>query len=116
MSYLPPPFPSGRPPSFRSTVHGLVFADRERHLDDMRDGDPVRLVPDPPGQDDPGVWVHLSSGEPVGHLPPEIAAWLWPWMRRGGHAEAKALRVHGGDVPSWRRLLLEVECAIGDPA
>jgi hypothetical protein len=31
-------------------------------------------------------------------------------MSRGGHAEAVAVRVHGCDVPSWRRLLIEVVC------
>ena len=91
-------------------MHGTVFAGRDRLIDAMHAGDPVRLVPDPPGQDDPEVWVHLPTGEPVGHLPPEICRWLWPWMRRGGLARAHALRVHGADVPSWRRLLLQVDC------
>lgn len=68
------------------------------------------MIPDPPGQDDPGVWVHLSSGEPVGHLPPEIARWLWPWLIRGGRAAGRAVAVHGTEVPSWRRLVVEVEC------
>jgi hypothetical protein len=105
-----PPFPNGQPRRFRSTVHGTVFAGRDRHLDRMRPGDRVVLIPDPPGQDDPEVWVHLESGDPVGHLPPEISSWLAPWMRRGGSARALALRVDGSDVPSWRRLLLEVSC------
>jgi len=72
----------------------------------------MRLVPDPPVQDPPGVWVHLSTGEPVGHLPPDIAGWLWPWMSRGGHAEARAVRVRGQESPSWRRLLVEVTCRL----
>lgn len=110
MSRPTPKFPPGQPRHFRSTVHGTVFAGRDRYVDAMHDGDPVTLVPDPPGQDDPGVWVHLPSGEPVGHLPPEIARWLWPWMRGGGAATARALRVHGADCPSWRRLLVEVRC------
>jgi len=110
MIYLPPPFPKGRPTCFRSTVHGTVFAGRERHLGEVQEGDEVRLVPDPPCQDAPEVWVHLRSGEPIGHLPPEIGQWLWPWMSRGGLAEAVAVRVHGEDVPSWRRILVEVVC------
>ncbi|MDZ7779335.1 MAG: hypothetical protein U5R14_05260 [Gemmatimonadota bacterium] len=61
-------------------------------------------------QDHPEVWVHLPSGEPVGHLPPDIADWLWPWMAYGGAAEARAVRVEGPDAPSWRRLLVEVSC------
>ena len=110
----PPAFPDGHPARFRSTVHGTVFGDRERHIDALRRGDPVRLVPDPPVQAAPGVWVHLESGEPVGHLPPDIARWLWPWMSRGGVAEARVVRVEGAEAPSWRRLLLDVSCRVGD--
>ncbi len=110
MVYLPPPFPQGRPPCFRSTVHGTVFAGRDRHLAEVAKGDTVRLVADPPCQDTPEVWVHLGSGEPIGHLPPEICIWLWPWMTSGGQAEAVAVRVEGQDAPSWRRVLVEVVC------
>ena len=59
-------------------------------MDTVSDGDTLRLVADPPVQDNPEVWVHLTSGDPIGHLPPEIAQWLWPWMLRGGVAEARA--------------------------
>jgi hypothetical protein len=112
MKPTPPPFPEGRPPLFRSTVHGTVFAGRDRFVDTLVAGQAVRLVPDPPIQVEPEVWVHLASGEPIGHLPAEIAAWLWPWMSGGGVAEARAVRVSGSDVPSWRRLLLEVSCRV----
>ena len=105
-----PPFPDGQPPCFRSTVLGTVFGGRDRFVGTIHEGDPVRLVADPPVQNDPEVWVHLQSGEPIGHLPAEIARWLWPWLTRGGVAEARALRVRGDDVPSWRRVLLEVSC------
>jgi hypothetical protein len=107
------PFPEGCPRSFRATVHGTVFGGRERYLGDVHDGDAIRLVPDPPGQDDPGVWVHLGTGQPIGHLPPEIAAWLWPWLSGGGVAEARAVRVGGEEVPSWRRVVIEVSCRTG---
>jgi hypothetical protein len=110
MREVMPPFPQGQPRRFRSTVHGTVFAGRDRHLERMRAGDRVVLIPDPPGQDEPEVWVHTESGDPVGHLPPEISSWLAPWMRRGGSAVAHALKVEGSDAPSWRRLLLEVSC------
>lgn len=80
-------------------------------MDRIAPGEHLILIPDPPGQDDPEVWVHLASGEPVGHLPPEICRWLAPWMLQGGVARARALRVSGREVPSWRRLLLEVSCA-----
>jgi hypothetical protein len=105
-----PDYPAGRPRTFRATVHGTVFADRERHLDGLTRGDPVVLIPDPPGQEEPGVWVHLRTGEPVGHLPPEISRWLWPWLAHGGRAVGHASAVHGSEVPSWRRLVVEVDC------
>jgi hypothetical protein len=105
-----PPLPKDCPRRFRATVHGTVFAGRDRHLSAMHPGDRVVLIPDPPGQTDPEVWVHLESGDPVGHLPPEISSWLWWWLRRGGEVSAVALSVHGSDTPSWRRLLVEVHC------
>lgn len=79
-------------------------------MERISEGESVRLVADPPVQKEPEVWVHLESGEPIGHLPPEIGRWLWPWMSLGGVAEARALRVWGAEVPSWRRLVLEVSC------
>jgi hypothetical protein len=102
--------PQHVPDRFRATVHGAVFADRARHLDDLRPGDPLLLVPDPPDAEVPAVWVHLAAGDPVGHLPPEIAAALAPWMLGGGRARATVLEVGGEEVPSWRRLLVEVVC------
>jgi hypothetical protein len=98
------------PPSFRATVHGTVFCRRAAHLEELAAGDRLLLIPDPPGGDEPEVWVHLPEGDPVGHLPPEINAWLAPWMLGGGAASATALRVGGADVPSWKRLLIEVKC------
>ncbi len=106
-----PPLPAGQPRRFRATVHGTVFAGREKRIDGIRRGDRLQLIPDPPGQENPGVWVHLSSGEPVGHLPPEIGRWLAPWLLSGGAAVADVLRVSGPEIPSWRRLFLEVRCA-----
>jgi hypothetical protein len=106
-----PPFPTEQPRRFRATVHGIVFGGRERHLDRIRDGDALALIPDPPVQERPEVWVHLRSGEPVGHLPSEIGVWLAPWLLKGGSASARVLRVSGRETPSWRRLLVEVYCA-----
>lgn len=105
-----PPFPAGCPTRFRATVHGTVFNGRDRHLSSVRRGDRLRLIADPGGQDEPGIWVHLVTGEPIGHLPPEISLWLWPWLYAGGRAEARAERVHGADVPSWRRVVLLISC------
>jgi hypothetical protein len=105
-----PPLPPRAPRRFRATVHGTVFGERESALDRIRQGDVLTLIPDPPMQENPEVWVHLPSGEPVGRLPSEIGAWLAPWILEGGAAQARALRISGPDTPSWRRLLLEVNC------
>jgi hypothetical protein len=83
-----------------------VFGERAALLDRVAPEDTLLLLPGPPS----GVWVHLPDGELVGHLPPEIEAWLSPWLRRGGRATARVVRVSGADVPSWRRLLIEVHC------
>ena len=104
------PVPTNGPASFRTTVHGMVFGARASHVSDASPGDPLLLIPDPPGEDDPAVWVHLRGGDPLGHLPPEISAWLAPWMLRGGRASATVVKVGGTDVPSWKRLLIEVRC------
>lgn len=99
--------PAG-PGTFRTTVHGTVFGHRSNHLDEVAAGDELVLIPDPPGTEDPAVWVHLRSGDPLGHLPPEINGWLVPWLIRGGRASAVAVKVGGLDVPSWKRLLIQV--------
>lgn len=103
-------FPVERPSRFRATVHGTLFERRERALEGVRAGDTLTLIPDPPVQEEPEVWVHIPTGEPVGRLPSEIGRWLAPWLLGGGRAEARALRVSGPETPSWRRLLLEVQC------
>jgi hypothetical protein len=107
-------------PVFRSTVHGLAFANRSRHLATLELREELVLIPDPPheqahqGQPDQTnadhVWVHLRSGDPLGYLPPEIGRWLAPWIREGGRTRAHVLKVGDGSVPSWRRLLVEVTC------
>jgi hypothetical protein len=109
-SRIPPPLPAQHPNCFRATVHGTVFCERARHLSKLHAGDELLVLPGPPCDDDPGVWVHLPAGDLIGHLPPEIEAWLAPWMLRGGRAIAHAVKVEGEEVPSWRRLLIEVVC------
>lgn len=104
------PMPPPGAPVFRATVHGLPFADRARHLERVRPREELWLVPDPPGSAQDQVWVHLEGGDTVGHLPYEIGRWLAPWMRSGGSARARVLRVGDATVPSWKRLLLEVTC------
>lgn len=103
-----PPAPD-RPATFRTTVHGTVFGARAARLGDLAVGDELVLIPDPPGEEDPAVWVHLQGGDPIGHLPPEINAWLAPWLLHGGGASATAVKIGGSDVPSWKRLIIEVE-------
>ncbi|WP_423924581.1 hypothetical protein [Candidatus Palauibacter sp.] len=97
-------------PVFRATVHGLAFEDRARHLDTVSPREELLLIPDPPGGQPDDVWVHVPAGDPVGHLPREIGAWLAPWMRRGGSARVQVLKVGPESEPSWRRLLVEVRC------
>lgn len=82
----------------------------------MEVGEPLKLKPSLPVEVMPQVWVHLENGELVGHLPTEIADWLAPWLQAGGLARAKALRVSGDEVPSWRRVLVEVECGTASSA
>lgn len=103
-----PPLPPGRPAQFRTTVHGTVFGERAAHVADLDEGSPLLLLPDPPGAEEPAVWVHRPGGDPIGHLPPEIGAWLAPWLLQGGRATACAVRVRGDEAPSWKRLLIEV--------
>lgn len=95
---------------FRATVHGLAFGNRAQLAARVREGDTLLLVPDPPVQAQPQVWVHLETGEPIGHLPDQISAWLARWLHEGGRAEARAVRVGSQDEPSWRRLVVEVTC------
>jgi hypothetical protein len=99
-----------RPATFRTTVHGTVFGARASHLEEVEAGDRLTLIPDPPDEEEPAVWVHLAAGDPIGHLPPEINVWLAPYLLRGGAASAVAVRVGGTDVPSWKRLVIEVSC------
>lgn len=98
-------------PLFRATVHGLPFADRGRHLEQLAPQQELLLIPDPPGgKTEDQVWVHLEEGDPLGHLPGEIGRWLAPWMRAGGRARVRVIRVGDETVPSWKRLLVEVRC------
>lgn len=107
-----PSLPPHAPPVFRATVHGLAFADRTRHLSHVDAGQSLVLIPDPADATVDQVWVHLPEGDPLGHLPDEIARWLAPWMRRGGRARVRTLRVGDEETPSWKRLLVEVTCSV----
>lgn len=101
--------PAQAAPKFRATVHGTVFGTRTEVVHRLHPGDRLILVPDPPGTDEPGVWVHATGGDVIGHLPYEIGAWLQPWMLAGGRCGATVETVHGDDAPSWKRLVVTVE-------
>jgi hypothetical protein len=44
-------------PSFETPVYGTVFGERARVVHRLREGDQLILVPDPPGVEQPSVWV-----------------------------------------------------------
>ena len=96
---------------FRTAVYGTVFAQRAAVVRRLKVGDTLILVPDPPGIDDPSVWVHAEGGDVVGHLSPDLNAWLVPWMLAGHHCRAVVASVGGSDVASWKRLVIAVSCA-----
>jgi hypothetical protein len=45
-----------------------VFGQRAEVVHRLKEGDQLILVPDPPGIDQPNVWVHARGGDVVGHL------------------------------------------------
>ena len=90
-------------------VYGTVFGQRTAALHRLKAGDEVILVPDPPGIDDPNVWVHAPGGDVVGHLRPDIGAPLASWMIDGGRCGARVAFVGSDDVASWRRLVITLQ-------
>lgn len=99
---------------FHVPVHGTVFGTRTEVVHRLHAGDPLILVPDPPGTDVPAVWVHASGGDVIGHIPLQVAVWLAPWMLGGGRCKAEVAKVGSDDVASWQRLLITVRCRTGD--
>ena len=95
---------------FRTAVYGTVFGQRMEVVHRLHQGDRLILVPDPPGTDNPAVWVHARGGDVIGHLPDSINEWLAPWMLDGGRCGATVERVESDDVASWRRLIIRVSC------
>jgi hypothetical protein len=95
---------------FESPVYGTVFGQRSEVLQRLREGDSLILVPDPPGTDEPSVWVHAPGGDVVGHLSPDVCSWLVPWMNEGGRCGAVVTHVGGNDVASYKRLVITVRC------
>ena len=95
---------------FECAVHGTVFGGRAAVVRRLRAGDPLILVPDPPGAEVPAVWVHAAGGDVVGYVPVQIAAWLAPAMLAGARCRATVVSLSSDDVASWERLTIEVSC------
>jgi hypothetical protein len=97
---------------FRTAVYGTVFGERMDVVHRLHRGDRLILVPDPPGTDNPAVWVHAQGGDVVGHLPYTISSWLVPWMLGGGRCGASVDHVGTDDEASWRRVIIAVQCHV----
>ena len=97
-------------PQFSVPVYGTVFAKRAAALHRLHEGDRLILVPDPAGAEPPNVWVHAPGGDVLGHLSPDVSAWLAPWMLAGGRCGAVVASLGGDDVASWKRLVITVTC------
>jgi hypothetical protein len=95
---------------FDTPVYGTIFGRRGDAVHRLNVGDQLILVPDPPGTDEPSVWVHAPGGDVVGHLSADINAWLVPWMLGGGRCGAVVAHVGGSDVASYKRLIITVRC------
>jgi hypothetical protein len=100
---------------FDTPVYGTVFGQRAVVLGRLQPGDHLILVPDPPGTDEPSVWVHAPGGDVVGHLAPDINAWLVPRMLAGERCGATVAHVAGNDVASYKRLIITVRCRASHP-
>lgn len=95
---------------FQTPVYGTVFGKRTEVLHRLRQGDALILVPDPPGTEDPSVWVHAVGGDVVGHLSPDVSSWLVPWMLQGGRCGGIVARIGSDDIASYKRLVITVRC------
>ena len=95
---------------FETPVYGTVFARRTDTGQRLNVGEQLILVPDPPGTDEPNVWVHAPGGDVVGHLAPDINVWLVPWMLDGGRCGGVVTQLGSDDVASYKRLIITVRC------
>ena len=95
-------------PAFETPVYGTVFAQRAAVVRRLKEGDQLILVPDPPGVDEPSVWVHAPGGDVVGHLSPDVNAWMVPRMLDGARYGASVRNVGEPDTASWKRLVIAV--------
>ena len=93
---------------FETPVYGTVFAERAAVLRRLKEGDQLILVPDPPGVEEPSVWVHAIGGDVIGHLSPDINAWMVPRMLGGARYGARVQSVGEPETESWKRLVIAV--------
>jgi len=96
---------------FTTPVYGTVFARRSQVVQRLHPGDRLILVPDPPSAAPAAVWVHAAGGDVVGHLSPDVNDWLAPTMLEGCCYGAEVADVRGGEVASWKRLVIRVRLA-----
>jgi hypothetical protein len=93
---------------FDAPVYGTIFAGRAAVVGRLAAGDQLILVPDPPGVDDPSVWVHAPGGDVVGHLAPDINRWMVDEMLSGARYAATVQSVAGTGTESWKKLMITV--------
>jgi len=93
---------------FSTPVYGTVFGRRSEVVHRLNSGDRLILVPDPPGAEPPTVWVHALGGDVIGHLSPDVNAWMAPSMLEGSCYCGEVIVVRGDDVASWKRLVIAV--------
>jgi len=95
-------------PHFETPVYGTVFGERAAVVRRLKEGDQLILVPDPLGVEEPSVWVHAPGGDVVGHLSPDVNAWMAPRMLGGARYGARVRSVGEPDTASWKRLVIVV--------
>lgn len=100
---------------FSTALRGSIFGRRAEIARRLQTGDTLVLIPDPPGVDEPAVWVHVRGGDVVGHLAPDVNAWLVPWLLEGGRCHATVAKVNSEETASWKRIILDVQCFAAPP-
>ena len=93
---------------FNTPVYGTIFGERTNVLHRLHAGDELILVPDPPGTEEPSVWVHAPGGDVVGHLSPDVNRWLAPRMMEGARYGARVRSIGEPGTESWKRLVIAV--------
>lgn len=102
--------PAPRAEQFSTAVRGTIFGQRSEIARRLRPGDALLLIPDPPGVDEPSVWVHARGGDVLGHLAPDVSLWLVPWLLAGGRCHAAVAKVNSESTESWKRIIIDVRC------